>query len=52
MESANEVVVSHSSDVSGECISVNDWENDGDSHCRSKRLDSDSAHKKAVNLQG
>ena len=47
MESDNEIVVSHSSDVSGECVSVIDRENDGDSHCRSKRLDSDSAHKKA-----
>ena len=49
MESDNEIVVSHSSDISGECVSVIDRENDGDSHCRFKRLDSDSdsAHKKA-----
>ena len=45
MERGNEIIVSHSSDISGECISVIDRENDGDSHCRSKRLDCDSAHK-------
>ena len=43
----SEIVVSHGSDVSGECVSVIDRENDGDSFCRSKRIDSDSAHKKA-----
>ena len=47
MESDKEIVVSHSSDVSGECISVIGRVNDGDSHCHSTRLGSDSAHKKA-----
>ena len=42
MESDNEIVVSHSLDVSGECISVID-----NSHCRSMSIESDSAQKKA-----